>query len=406
MPEEGASGPLAGLRVLDLSRILAGPSCTQVLGDLGADVIKVERPGRGDDTRGWGPPFVTGESGERLESAYYVCANRNKRSVAIDLATPEGAALVARLAERCDVLVENFKVGALDRYGLGFDALSARAPRLVYCSITGFGRTGPRADQAGYDFLIQAMGGIMSLTGEPEGRPMKVGVGVADVVCGMYAAVAILAALRERDRTGRGQHVDLALYDAQLAWLVNAGASYLVSGRVPARHGNAHPHIVPYQTFAAEDGEIALAVGNDDQFARLCRVMGREELARDPRFAENAGRVEHREELVPLLEAAIAERPRAFWIDALRGEGVPCGAVQDLAEALSDPQTHARGMRVTMEHPRAASGTLELIGSPIKLSETPVTYRRRPPELGEHTREVLRELLELDDEEIARALDR
>lgn len=401
-----AAGPLAGLRVLDLSRILAGPSCTQLLGDLGADVIKIERPGRGDDTRAWGPPFVRGEDGERLESAYYLCANRNKRSVALDLSQPEGAALVRRMAEQCDVVVENFKVGALARYGLDYAALSERSPRLVYCSITGFGQTGPRSDQAGYDFLIQAMGGIMSLTGEPDGRPMKVGVGVADVVCGMYAAVAILAALRERDRSGRGQHIDLALYDAQLAWLINAGASYLVSGRVPARHGNAHPHIVPYQTFVASDGEIALAVGNDDQFARLCRVMGRDELAADPRFAKNAGRVEHRDVLVPLLEEAIASRPSAFWIDALRVEGVPCGPVQDLAQAFGDPQARARGMRITMDHPHAAGGTVDLIGNPLELSETPVTYRRRPPDLGEHTAEVLRELLGLGDDELAALRDR
>ncbi len=393
-------GPLAGLRVLDLSRILAGPSCTQLLADLGADVIKVERPGRGDDTRAWGPPFVEGGGGERLESAYYLCANRNKRSVAIDLAEPDGAALIARMAERCDVLVENFKVGALDRYGLGWAALSARAPRLVYCSITGFGQTGPRADQAGYDFLIQAMGGIMSLTGEPDGRPMKVGVGVADVVCGLYAAVAILAALRERDRSGKGQRIDLALYDAQLAWLVNAAASYLLSGRVPGRFGNGHPHIVPYQTFAAQDGELALAVGNDDQFARLCRAMGREELALDPRFATNAARVEHRALLVPILEAAIAARPRAHWVDALRIEGVPCGPVHALAQALGDPQVEARGMRVTMAHPRSARGEIELVGNPLHLSETPVTYRRRPPALGEHTDEVLRELLALDESKL------
>ncbi len=392
--------PLAGIRVLDLSRILAGPSCTQLLGDLGADVIKVERPGRGDDTRAWGPPFVEGADGEELESAYYLAANRNKRSIAVDLASPEGAALIRRLADKCDVVIENFKTGALERYGLDYASLSSVAPGLVYCSITGFGQTGPRADQAGYDFLVQAMGGIMSLTGEPDGRPMKVGVGVADVMCGMYATVAILAALRHRDRTGVGQHIDLALFDAQLAWLINAGTSYLASGRAPSRHGNAHPHIVPYQTFVTADGEIALAVGNDDQFARLCRLMDRQEISADPRFSTNAGRVRTREALIPILEEPIAARPSAFWIDGLRELGVPSGPVQTLPEVFADPQVAAREMRVAMPHPSAKRGEVELIGNPIKLSATPVEYRRPPPALGEHTDELLMEMLDLQPGEL------
>lgn len=388
----GIEGSLEGVRVLDLSRVLAGPTATQLLGDLGADVIKVERPGVGDDTRAWGPPFVRGVDGEELESAYYLCANRNKRSITVDLAQPEGAALIERLAGTSDVLIENFKVGALDRYGLGYAQLAPKLPRLVYCSISGFGQTGPRADQAGYDFLVQAMGGIMSLTGEPDGAPMKVGVGVADVMCGMYATVAILAALRHRDREGRGQHIDVALFDAQLAWLVNAASSYLTSGELPRRRGNAHPHIVPYQVFATSDGHVALAVGNDRQLARLCELAGLDGLAEDPRFLTNADRVRSRDALVGLLGARFRESPTAFWVDGCRARGVPCGPVNDLAAAFEDPQSVHRQMRITMEHPRAASGEVALVGNPLKLSETPVSYRRRPPDLGEYTHEVLTEL--------------
>lgn len=397
MPDAGA---LSGIRVLDLSRVLAGPSATQLLGDLGADVSKIERPGRGDDTRAWGPPFVEGHDGAELESTYYLSANRNKRGVAIDLATPEGAALVRQLAARCDVLIENFKTGTLERHGLDYASLRAIAPRLVYCSITGFGHTGPRADQAGYDFLVQAMGGIMSLTGEPEGAPMKVGVAIADVTCGMYATVAILAALRHRDRTGLGQHIDLALFDAQIASLINAGTSYFASGRAPARHGNAHPHIVPYQTFRAADGEIAIAVGNDQQFARLCALMKRAELATDPRFATNAARVRNRDALIPLLEEGFVAMPSAFWIDGLRERGVPSGPVRNLEEVFADPQIEARGMRIALEHPDAMRGEIELLGNPIKLSETPITYRRRPPALGEHTDDVLREILGMSEDDL------
>jgi crotonobetainyl-CoA:carnitine CoA-transferase CaiB-like acyl-CoA transferase len=391
---------LAGLRILDLSRILAGPTATQLLGDLGADVWKIERPGRGDDTRGWGPPYLHDAAGGELESAYFNSANRNKRSLAVDLATPEGAALVADLAGHADVLIHNFKVGGLDPYGLDHGTLRARYPRLVYCAISGFGQTGPRADQAGYDFLIQAMGGIMSLTGAPDGAPHKVGVGVADVVCGMYATVAILAALRHRDRTGEGQLIDVALFDTQLAWLVNQGTNYLTSGQVPPRLGNGHPNIVPYQVFAAADGHVVLAVGNDGQFARFCALAGLEELATDPRFATNAGRVRHRGVLLPLLEARLAASPCAFWIDELRERGVPCGPVNDLAQAFGDPSAQHRGMRITMPHEEA--GEVPLIGNPLKLSGTPVTYRRRPPGLGRHTREVLREVLDLDEAALER----
>ncbi|MFK7988975.1 MAG: CaiB/BaiF CoA transferase family protein [Sandaracinaceae bacterium] len=381
-------GPLDGVKVLDLSRILAGPSCTQVLGDLGADVIKVERPSTGDDTRSWGPPFVEAQDGSQLEAAYYLAANRNKRSVEVDLTDPSAVEKLRRLAETSDVLVHNFKVGGLEKYGLEYAQLEARCPRLVYCAISGFGQTGPRADQAGYDFLIQAMGGIMSLTGPPEGEPFKVGVGVSDVVTGLYATVGILAALRHRDRTGEGQLVDVALFDAQLAWLVNAAAAYLESGRPPARRGNAHPHIVPYQAFAAADGSVALAIGNDGQFRRFC-ALAELPFADDPRFATNAARVENRTALVPPLAARIAASPVAFWEAGCRARGVPCGPVNDLAAALGDPQVAARGMRIRMDRPDTARGYVELVGSPLKLGRTPVTYRRPPPRLGEHTDEVL-----------------
>ncbi len=394
-------GPLTGLRVLDMSRILAGPTCGQLLGDLGAEVIKIERPGRGDDTRAWGPPFVQDAEGrDSAESAYYLCANRNKRSLALDIARPEGAAVARRLAARSDVLLENFKLGDLVRRGLGYDDLAAENPGLVYCSITGFGQTGPYAHRAGYDFLIQGMGGIMSVTGEPERQPMKVGVGIADVMTGMYASSAILAALRARDATGRGQHVDLALFDSQIAWLINQGLAYLTDGVVPVRRGNAHPTIVPYETFPAADGWFILAVGNDDQFRKFCAVADRPEIAADPGFATNAARVRNRESLVPLLREITATRTQADWMTALEAAHVPCGPVNDIAQAFDDPQAVHRGARITMEHPTAAGGTVDLIGNPVKLSETPVTYRHAPPTLGEHSAEILREA-GFDAEEIA-----
>jgi crotonobetainyl-CoA:carnitine CoA-transferase CaiB-like acyl-CoA transferase len=387
-PDQGA---LAGVRVLDLTRILAGPTCTQLLGDLGADVVKVERPGRGDDTRGWGPPFTEPVEGEAPESAYFLAANRNKRSIAIDLSTREGADLVRRLAAKADVLVENYKVGALARYGLDYPSLAL--PRLVYCSITGFGQTGARAAGVGYDVLAQAMGGLMSLTGEPEGVPMKAGVGVADVMCGMYACVAILAALRHRDRTGEGQHLDVALLDTQVSWLVNAGTDYLMSGTSPARHGNAHPHIVPYQLFATSDGHVVLAVGNDAQFARACDALGLASLASDPRYATNAARVAHRAALVPLLEARLREGTSARWEREMGERGVPCGPVRDVAEVFTDPHLLERGVRVRLPQPRAASGYVHLIGNPIHASRTPPTYRLAPPAVGEHSDEVLADWL-------------
>lgn len=388
-----AHGPLHGVRVLDLSRILAGPTCTQLLGDLGADVIKVERPGRGDDTRAWGPPFVARADGTPTdESAYYLCANRNKRSVALDLASEEGQATVRALAARCDIVVENFKVGALARYGLDHASLLAEHPHLVYCSITGFGQTGPHAHRAGYDLLAQGFGGIMSLTGEPEGEPMKVGVGVADVMCGMYAATAILAALHHRERTGEGQHIDLALVDAQMAWLVNAGTHTLVSGAPPRRRGNQHPNIVPYQVFEAADGHVIVAVGNDAQYQRFCAILERPDWATDPRFATNAARLAHRELLVDRLTARIAELPRGPLLDAMEAQGVPGGPIHTVDQALRSDQAEARGMTVRMPHP--ASGTdIELLGNPLHFSRTPVTYRHAPPACGADTEAVLAELL-------------
>ncbi|HEX6012160.1 MAG TPA: CaiB/BaiF CoA-transferase family protein [Geminicoccaceae bacterium] len=387
---------LAGIRVLDLTRILAGPTCTQLLGDLGADVVKIERPGAGDDTRKWGPPFVVGrDGGPTAESAYYLGANRNKRSVAIDIGRPEGQALARKLLERCDVLVENFKVGDLARYGLGYEQLQADFPRLVYCSITGFGQTGPYAARAGYDYLAQGMGGIMSITGEPDGEPMKVGVGIADVMCGMYATVAILAALRHRDATGEGQRIDLALLDTQVAWLVNEGMNYLLSGQVPRRLGNEHPNIVPYKVFQSRDGYVILAVGNDGQFQRWCRFAGAADLAADPRFATNSLRVRHRRELYALMPAYVRAKTTREWVDGLAALGVPCGPVNTIDQVFEDPQVRARGMRVDVPHATAAAGTVPLIANPIRMTRTPPSCRHSPPTLGEHTDEVLAELLDL-----------
>jgi crotonobetainyl-CoA:carnitine CoA-transferase CaiB-like acyl-CoA transferase len=388
--------------VLDLSRVLAGPWASQVLADLGAEVIKVERPGAGDDTRGWGPPWLRDANGEQTaESAYFLSANRGKKSITLDLSRPEGQAVVRRLAGRADVLLENYKVGALQRYGLGYDDLAALNPRLVYCSITGFGQTGPYRGRAGYDFLIQGMGGLMSVTGEPDGAPgggpMKVGVAIADVLTGMYAATSVLAALAHRERSGRGQHVDLALLDVQVAMLANQAESYLVTERAPGRLGNAHPSIVPYQAFATRDGHIVLAVGNDGQFARFCETAGRPELARDARFTTNAGRVEHRAELIPVLEPILASRSSQAWISALDAAGVPCGPINDLSQVFEDPQVRHRGMRVEAPHP--LSGVLPMVASPIRLSDTPVQHGV-PPLLGQHTREVLADLLGMGDAEI------
>jgi crotonobetainyl-CoA:carnitine CoA-transferase CaiB-like acyl-CoA transferase len=393
-PPTPAPQALSGVRVLDLSRVLAGPWCTQTLADLGADVIKIERPGTGDDTRAWGPPYLKDADGrDTSEAAYFLGANRNKRSLAVDLSKPEGQAIVRRLAGQVDVLVENFKVGDLARYGLDAQSLLAEHPGLVICSITGFGQTGPYAERAGYDYAVQGMGGLMSVTGErddlPGGGPQKVGVAVADLFTGMYATVAILAALRHRDATGQGQVIDMALFDTQLAMLANLGSNYLCSGKAPGRMGNAHQNIVPYQVFEARDGHLILAVGNDRQFAKFSEIAGRPDWAADPRFATNAERVRHRATLVPLLEDAIRQRPRADWLAALEAAKVPCGSINSIGEALADPQAQARGTVVDMPHPLTPE--LRLIASPMKLSATPVRYLHAPPLLGQHSDELLRE---------------
>ena len=393
-------GALDGIRVLDLSRVLAGPWCTQTLGDLGAEVIKIERPAGpghsgGDDTRGWGPPFLQDRADrDTAEAAYFLGTNRNKRSVTIDIAQPEGRSLILQLADRCDVMIENFKVGDMARFGLDGTSMLRRCPRLVYCSITGFGQDGPYRDRAGYDYAIQGIGGLMSVTGErddlPGGGPQKVGVAVADLFTGMYATVAILAALRHRDATGAGQVIDMALLDTQVAMLANLGANYLVTRKAPRRAGNAHQNIVPYQVFEVADGHLILAVGNDAQFDRFCTVAGCPELARDPRFAANANRVRNRDTLVPLLAQRLRQRRRADWLAALEAAKVPCGPINDLADVFADPQVRARGMTATVPHPHADA--LELVASPMKLSATPVQVRRAPPLLGQHTDEVLQEI--------------
>ena len=394
-------GPLDGLRVFDLTRILAGPTCTQLLGDLGAEVIKVERPGAGDDTRKWGPPYVKDAGGgDTSESAYYLSSNRNKRSVAIDIAKPAGQRLARRLIAGCDVMVENFKVGDMARYGLAYDDLKGEFPRLIYCSISGFGQTGPYAPRSGYDFLAQGLGGIMSITGEADRPPMKVGVAIADIMCGMYAAVAILAALHHRDRSGEGQYIDLGLLDTQVAWLANIGLNYLTGGAVPQRLGNEHPNIVPYSVVPAADGFFILAVGNDGQFVKFCQFAGAPELAGDPRFVTNDARVRNRDELYRLLPALTRAKPQAAWVDGLAKLGVPCGPVNDIGQVFADPQVQARGMQIALPHPLAGKGTVDLIGNPLRLSATPVAYRRAPPTLGQHTDEVLREL-GLEEAELA-----
>jgi len=391
-----SAGALKGVRVLDLSRVLAGPWAGQMLGDLGADVIKVERPGAGDDTRSWGPPWVAQADGaESRQAAYFQCANRNKRSVAIDISTPAGQALVRELAAQADVVLENFKVGGLAAYGLDSKSLLALNPRLVYCSITGFGQTGPYAPRAGYDFLIQGMGGLMSLTGrsdvEEGAGPQKVGVALVDIMTGLYASIAVLAALRHRDRTGEGQHIDMALLDVQVATLANQAANYLTSGEAPRRMGNAHPNIVPYQDFPTADGDMILAIGNDSQFTKFCAVAGRPELATDPRFANNPARVANRAVLIPLLRQATVMKTTTEWIAMLESAGVPCGPINRLPEVFADPQVIARGLRLDLPHP--AFGSVPLVANPIRLSATPVQYRQAPPTLGEHTADVLQDWL-------------
>jgi crotonobetainyl-CoA:carnitine CoA-transferase CaiB-like acyl-CoA transferase len=400
------SGPLHGIRVFDLTRILAGPTCTQLLGDLGADVIKIERPGAGDDTRKWGPPYVKGKDGkDTRESAYYLSSNRNKRSLAIDISRKPGQALAKRLIAKCDIMLENFKLGDMAKYGLAYADLAKDSPRLIYCSITGFGQTGPYAPRAGYDMLAQGLGGIMSVTGEPDGPPLKVGVGISDIMCGMYATSAILAALHHRDKTGQGQYIDLSLLDTQVAWLANVGLNYLTSGSVPTRVGNEHPNIVPYNVMATSDGHVILAVGNDGQFAKFCGFAGEAALAQDTRFITNEQRVLNRRDLYELLDEVMRRKTQNEWVEGLARLGVPCSPVNSIDQVFTDPQVRSRGMRIALPHPQSAKGDVDLIGNPIKYSATPVDYRRAPPYLGQHTDEVLAELLKLSTAEITALRD-
>ena len=398
------SGPLEGLKVLDLSRILAGPTCTQLFGDMGAEIIKIERPQKGDDTRYWGPPFLKDEAGnDTTESAYYLCANRNKNSVAVDLTKDEGQAIIKQLANQCDILVENFKAGDLARYGLGYDDLAKINPKLIYCSITGFGMTGPYSKRPGYDFLIQGMGGIMSLTGKPDeegGEPMKCGVGIADVMCGMYASVAILAALNARHTSGKGQHLDISLLDCQVAWLINQGAAYLTSGEVPVRRGNEHPTIVPYGTFPASDQAFIIAAGNDTQFTRMCEVIGADDLANDPRFAKNPDRVLNRSELIPLIGEYTKKQPHDYWLKAMEKANVPCGPVNDLAQTFADPQIKHREMAINIPHRANGKDGVNLIGNPLNFSDTPIQYKKAPPVRAEDTRATLSKHLGLSEEKL------
>jgi len=394
------TGALGGIRVLDLSRVLAGPSCTQLLADLGADIIKVERPGIGDETRTWGPPFVKDADGEETtESGYYLSANRNKRSVTINVAKPEGAALVKKMLAKCDVLIENFKVGGLAKYGLAYDDLKDDFPGLVYCSITGFGQTGPYAQRPGYDMMAQGMGGLISMTGEPDRAPVKVPIAINDVMTGMYGAVGILAALRHRDATGTGQHIDLGLLDVQVAWLYNQGLNYLTGGEVPVRLGTAHPNSVPYQAFETADGFIILAANNDEQFKRFCEFAGSRELLGDPKFATNPDRVRNRDHVTETVARIIKKHPSQHWIEGLEKAGVSCCPINTLDQVFDDPGVLARDMKVSMSHPLAGKGAVDLIGNPLKLSETPPAYSRPPPTMGQHTDEVLEEILGLSEDE-------
>ncbi|MGT2470426.1 CaiB/BaiF CoA transferase family protein [Paraburkholderia terrae] len=396
-------GALSHIRVLDLTRVLAGPWCAQTLADFGADVIKVERPGAGDDTRHWGPPYLkTPEGADTREAAYYLAANRNKRSVTVDIATPEGQQIVRELAAQSDVVLENYKVGQLKKYGLDYESLKAVKADIVYCSVTGFGQTGPYAQRAGYDFIVQGIGGFMSITGErdgqPGGGPQKAGVAIADLMTGMYSTVAVLTALAHRDRTGEGQYIDMALLDVQVAMLANMNSNFLASGKPPARWGNAHPNIVPYQTFQTSDSWIIVAVGNDGQFRKFVEAGKRADLADDDRFATNPERVRNRETLVPILAEMVRTRSKHEWIDALEAAGVPCGPINDLEEVFENEQVVARGMEVQLPHP--SGGTVKLVRNPIRMSATPPEAQAHPPTLGEHTEAVLRDLLGYDDARI------
>ena len=395
---------LTGLRVLDLSRILAGPWATQLLADLGAEVIKIERPGEGDDTRGWGPPFVVGEHAADLFSAYYLSANRGKKSVAVDFSKREGREIVAALTKSCDVVIENFKVDGLKRLGLDYEALSAVNPRLIYCSISGFGQTGPYKDKPGYDLLVQAMGGLMSITGAPDGEPMKVGVAVADILTGLYATVAVLAALNERGSSDKGQHIDLALLDVQVATLANQGMNFLTSGKVPRRHGNAHPNIVPYQAFATSDGHVVIAVGNDAQFARLAAILGVPELSEDPRFQKNADRVRNRGELIEILISRIGSFRKLELLGLLDAQLIPAGPINEMHEVFSDPHVAARGLVVEQNLSKGQSA-IRMIGNPIRFSRTPIAYRDAPPRLGAHTADVLKDELGIPESELERLIE-
>nr|WP_175802934.1 CaiB/BaiF CoA-transferase family protein [Burkholderia anthina] len=397
-------GALSHIRVLDLTRVLAGPWCAQTLADFGADVIKVERPGAGDDTRHWGPPYLKDAAGaDTAEAAYYLAANRNKRSVTVDIATPEGQQIVRELAAQSDVVLENYKVGQLKKYGLDYDSLRAVKPDLVYCSVTGFGQTGPYAHRAGYDFIVQGIGGFMSITGErdsePGGGPQKAGVAIADLATGLYSTIAVLAALAHRDRTGEGQYIDMALLDVQVALLANMNTNFLASGKAPVRWGNAHPNIVPYQTFQTSDGWIIVAVGNDGQFRKFVEAGGRPELADDERFATNPSRVRHRDTLVPMLAEMVKTLGKAHWIAALEAAGVPCGPINELDEVFDNEQVIARGMQVSLPHPCGAD--VKLVRNPIRMSATPPDARTAPPLLGAQTEDVLRDMLGYDAARIA-----
>ena len=396
-------GALSHIRVLDLSRVLAGPWAGQILGDLGAEVIKIERPRTGDDTRHWGPPYLKDQQGENTsEAAYYLSANRNKQSLTLDFTQPEGQRIIRDLVAECDVLLENFKVGGLAAYGLDYESLKAINPKLIYCSITGFGSDGPYANRAGYDFMVQGLGGLMSLTGRAEDEegagPVKVGVALTDILTGLYATVGVLAALNHREQSGLGQHVELALLDVQVACLANQAMNYLTTGVAPKRMGNAHPNIVPYQDFPTADGDIILTIGNDGQFRKFAEAAGHPEWASDDRFASNKARVAHRKELIPLIRQVTVFRTTAEWVALLEQAGVPCGPINDLAQVFADPQVQARGLRLDLPHPLA--GSVPQVASPIRLSETPVEYRKAPPVLGEHSEAILQELLGLDFDKI------
>ena len=397
------SGPLNGIRVFDLTRVLAGPSCTQILGDLGADVIKIERPEHGDDTRKYGPPFVLDVDGtETTESGYYLSANRNKRSVTLNLTGAEGQSLAKRMINQCQVLAENFKVGNLAKFGLDYASLKTDNPGLVYCSITGFGQTGPKAKRPGYDFMAQGLGGIMSITGPPGGEPHRVGIPIADLTAGLWATISINAALRHREVTGEGQHLDISLLDTQVSLLSIQGLNYLTSGEVPGLLGNAHPNIVPYQVFPTADGNIIVAVGNDDQFKRYCEFAGVPELINDERFVTNKARVQNREALTQILNEVMRQNPSAYWLEELEKNKITCGPINNIDQVFADTQVVARDMRIEMNHPATGGEPVSLIGSPSKMSVTEVSYRHAPPMLGQHTEEVLEELLGLDAAECNR----